>query len=552
MAVLAIGGLSISFRLQSMGEVDLARRNIFCYFYTNYEFYAFMALGILAIGILFLPKLGDLKCKICWIDRPFRWAVILTLISFITSLLGALFVYHQFPLCMDEFWVQAQANSFVNGQVKMPIPEELSAIANGVVPHMGLIGPGGSWFTSPYLPTYSMLLSLMEWMRAGYLLNPALSASTVILSYWVATLIWPQDKDTHIATAISTAFCCQIFAYGMSEYAMAAYAPLHLLWLGLYLKRHYWALPLLGIFIMGIHQPVAHALFIWPFVLRMLRQRQWGAWAWQVVIYLIGCWIWFMWMSYVRPEQAFDGTAGRIFNTLPRMLPFQLMAVFKLSTWSLIIGLPLFLLGLLHLRRMNKCQRDLVYGFLGVLLVYSFFVHSQGHGWGARYFYPNLPGFILVTVASWNLLKQQEGARIAWNLLLYSVLVAVLLQIPYRSWQVYDFLTPYRKAVDYLYEQPADYVLVDTTRVFYGLDLNRNIRISERRPVFVYKRFLSPEQIKELKRNGNVLELSFEDLKRFGLEEGSPPRSRRQEALWYNPRGSTPWLGPVRYDREEE
>jgi len=184
-----------------------------------------------------------------------------------------------------------------------------------------------------------------------------------------------------------------------------------------------------------------------------------------------------------------------------------------------------------------------VYGIVSVFIVYCFFRYTQGHGWGGRYFHPNFPALIFVAIGGWKLFSDRIGAKPAWNLMAFSLIIAVLVQLPGRSWQVRDFSGHWQRAVEKITRQDAEVVILDTTRIFYGLDLVRNDLFLDNEPLVFYRRYLTMDQIDKLKQAHDVKELQYEDFESLGLMEAAPPRSAAEETHFFNPRASTPWRG---------
>ncbi len=530
LVLVAMTGLLLIVTINNFYPFDPTRSSVFFLFTARYEI---IFVGLLSISALLIPVCGKLsweKINFPWKNRPGRWAWLLSLGVTGFCAMGTFLFYQRFPLCMDEFWMQLGAKGFAGGLAKIPLPENLHPYAEAVVAHMGLIGDAGSWQASNYLPTYAMILAVFYRLGLEWIFNPLCAGLTVWLSYWVAGLIWPKDRQAPLVAAVFTAFSCQYLIVGMSLYAMAAYPPLHLLWLGLYLKRYYWALPLLGIIIMGIHQPVVHALLIWPFLLRMMRRREWKAWSYLVLMYGLSSIFWFFWISHMQPETDFAQVPSRFFHFLPITLPYRILEVLHIFNWNMLLCAPLFLLALRLLRFFDDTMRDLAYGLGGVLLFYSFFLFTQGHGWGGRYFHPNLPAFIFLSVAAWRLLKEDIGKQVAWNLVFYAISVAVLIQLPARCWQVSDFITPYRKGAELIRSYQTDYVIADTRGIYYGVDLIRNDPYLVEKPIVFNKYYMDPEDIEVLRQRGTVAEVGFEELRELGLMEALPIPARMLDA----------------------
>ena len=84
---------------------------------------------------------------------------------------------------------------------------------------------------------------------------------------------------------------------------MPAHLALNTIWLWLYSRpdrRAFYLAPFVGVVAIGLHQPIVHALFVAPFLVRLVLQRRWRTVGIFTVIYLAGCLGWFMWKAHAK------------------------------------------------------------------------------------------------------------------------------------------------------------------------------------------------------------------------------------------------------------
>ena len=145
----------------------------------------------------------------------------------------------------------------------------------------------GEW-VSLYLPGYALLKAPFVLLGAGVLLNPLLTAGTVVvMTSAVARRFWPDEGLRPWVAILALVVSSQFILVSGTGYSMPAHLFLNLLWLWLYQRgdARSWAAALaVGVVAFGLHNPFPHALFIAPFMLRLLAtgagedwpRRQWS------------------------------------------------------------------------------------------------------------------------------------------------------------------------------------------------------------------------------------------------------------------------------------
>jgi hypothetical protein len=269
---------------------------------------------------------------------------------------------------------------------------------------------------------------------------------------------------------------------------MPAHLCLNLLWLWLYLRNDTYslaALPWVGLLALGLHNPVPHALFVMPFLLRLLRDRRVGWAAYCGAIYLAGAVALYQWLVYVHTDLPAAGVAaasGRIADgflsnfALPGLFSWfvqgmSLALFFNWQTPAFAIFLPI---GILTWRRLSAVERDLVTGLVGAWCFYALFNADQGHGWGYRYLYPVLGNAVLLAARGADEAWRTGSRALVGRLVVASGLITLAVQWPLRAVQTERFVRPYAAALHHIATRPAAVVAVDPASAWYARDLVRN------------------------------------------------------------------------------
>jgi hypothetical protein len=432
-------------------------------------------------------------------------------------------VHHAVLLTMDEFTSDFQARIIARGELKAMLPAEwrphVDAMAPVFTAHRGL---EGGWL-SEYLPGYALMRAPFLMLGLDALLNPLLTALSVVLVAAIARRLWPNEGMRPWLAIAFFATSSEVLMTAGTGYSMPAHLALNLLWLWLYQRgdARSWGIALgVGALALGLHNPVPHALFVAPFLLRLVLDRRWGRLGAAVVTYGLAGVIWLGWLRMANPW-ARPGSAGlfTMFD-LPTLIGVWLQTVnlSLLFTWHAPLFGALALVGVVRARRLDPLLGDLALGVLLTLGFYFFFPLTQGHGWGYRYAYQVLGSLALLAAAGAPSLVAAVGPRRAQGLLIASFVVAVLVQVPWRLWQGERFVRPYAAAYRYLAGQRADVVLVHGDSIWYGRDLIRNDPYL-RGPVVLATRLLTREgrAAIEAEHPGRVVEVKDGEMLRLGL-----------------------------------
>ncbi len=157
-------------------------------------------------------------------------------------------------------------------------------------------------------------------------------------------------------------------------------------------------------------------------------------------------------------------------------------------------------LAILRYRHLDAPLFDLAVGLVLAVAFYLFFGQGQGHGWGYRYLHPYFGNLVLLAVAGYRMIEGGSPVRAVklQRLLVASTLLAVLVQIPFRLWEVREFTMPFASAYRYLKSLPVDVVIIKEQDTWYARDLVRNSPDAGTRPKIMSMERLSGQDARQL------------------------------------------------------
>jgi hypothetical protein len=438
---------------------------------------------------------------------------------------------------MDEFTADFQARVFAQGEYAPVVPWPWRSLKDSIVPIFVQFDENTGRWVSQYLPVYSLIKALFVRLRLETWLNPLLSAGSVVAIAAIARRLWPTNGARQWLAIVLLATSSQLLVTAGSGYSMPAHLFLNLVWLWLYLRgdARSWALALgVGVLALGLHQPVPHALFVAPFMLRLLLDRRWSRLVPAAIVYASGAALLFAWMRFANPATSSTDTSVLALFALPNLAAFRLQAmnVSLLFSWQAPTVGVLMLAALAHPRRMESIQMDLALGIVITVGFYLFYPSSQGHGWGYRYAYQVIGSMCLLAAAALPTVVDALGWRMTRRWLATGTALALFIQIPMRLRDVSRFVRPFAAGTQYVRSRSAVIVLVRADSVWYGRDLIRNDPFLHY-PIVVREERLSPSLISQLKQvfPGRVVEISDSELLALGMTPmARPTPMRRPEA----------------------
>ncbi len=442
---------------------------------------------------------------------------------FVALLAATVLVMHRLLFSMDEFSADFQARIFAAGRVVAPVPAAWRAFQQAITPIFVTYHPERSGWMSAYLPGYALLKAPFVAVHAGIVLNPLLAALSVVAIGACARRLWPNEG---LRPWLAVAFLITSSQFVMTSatgYSMPAHLCLNLVWLYLYLRgdeRSWVAALVVGVCALGLHNPFPHALFVAPFLVRLLYERRWRRLAQAALVYGVGAALLLAWLRFSYPAAQSRGGFLAMFAA-PSAIAFWVngVSLSLLFTWQApLVGL-LALAAIMRVRRLAAPLVDLAVGVLLTLGFFLFFPSTQGHGWGHRYAYQVLGSLALLGAAGLEPLIGAVGERLAQRLVVASLVIALLIQLPLRTIQTERFVRPFAAGYDYVAARPADVVVVHADSVWYGRDALRNDPFLRNRPVLVRASSLTPDGRAAIERAfpGRVVDVTDADLLRLGM-----------------------------------
>ncbi len=474
---------------------------------------------IAAVGLLRGDDKAGRQCD----QNPNRaglLCVLLAAIAFVFAALGTQIVFHGYALTADEYLADFQAKIFLHGKLQAEVPSGwVSAERFLNLPFFVQYFPTTHSWNSVYLPVYAAMRAVFQSVGLQSFLNPFLAALTVLALYGTARNIWPESKMNALVAIGLLVSSSQFLVMSMTAYSMPAHLALNAIWLWLYSRPDrgwFYLAPLVGVLAIGLHQPIVHALFALPFLLRLLLQRRWRAVLIFAPIYVAGCALWFAWRA--RYQLGTSDGIGSFFKILnPRMPIIQSMNLLLIIGWASLATPLLAVLGASQFFKVRPIIQDSILSCLLTFGFYFFFYLDQAHGWGYRYFHGAIACLVIVAVAGFNRLSNLVGQYRATKFVLVGIAASLLIQFPLRCFEAERFVRPYARTAAVLHAIPKDIVAFDWRDAWYSADLIRNDPFLEQRPVIVSIFQLTPAAVTALEKNGTARFVTRDDLTRLGM-----------------------------------
>jgi hypothetical protein len=368
--------------------------------------------------------------------------------------------------------------------------------------------------------------------------SPILAAVSVAAVFAVARRLWPARPDLAVVAAVLLATSSQFLLTAMTAYAMTAHLAFDLVWLWLFLRGgkagHAGAI-LVGFLATGLHQFIFHPLFVAPFIAELLLARRWRLAATYIAAYAVIC---AFWVGYWRFAFALLGQsaapaalgaaaakdlASRLSPLLAAFDPAAIRVMdanlIRFATWQSLLTAPLAVLGVIASIRAGGPVRALALGFVLSAVALFVILPHQGHGWGYRYWHGLLGSAALLAAFAWGLLSEGLGGRrAAGGLFAVAAAVSLVVFLPLRASQAHAFVQPYARAWAAIASAPAQVVIVDPVRAWYGSDLVRNDPWLRRAPRVFDIRELSGAQLAALCRTYSVKVFDAADARALGVK----------------------------------
>jgi hypothetical protein len=464
----------------------------------------------------------------------------LALLCCAAGALGVSLVFQGYTLSLDEFLANFDARIFAQGRLMAPIDPAWQPFTGALQPMYLLPTPDNDVWASAYLPVNAAMRGLASLVHLRWLVNPALSAFSIVAVYAVGRRLWPEDRTPAVVAAVLLATSAQLMVMSMTAYAMPGHLAFNLAWLWLYLRGgklgHGGAL-IVGFLATGLHQLLFHPMFAAPFILQLWLDRRWRLAGLYTLAYAaIGVfWIEF-WSLEMRllgeaaedaktlgggwlVERTLDVLHGVRFDNLGAMGE----SLTRFVAWQNPLTAPLALVGVAAAVRAKGHLRALVLG-VGLTFVAMLILEpSQTHGWGYRYFHGLLGSFALVAGWTWTRLAgalSPDRKAAAEGGLTLVCLVSMLAVTPFRAWQAHDYVRPYAAANAAIQGARAKVVIVDHEGAI-GFDpgtVVRNDPFLTQGPKVLELSYMDAATVKAACQLGPVQVFTGQDAARLGVD----------------------------------
>jgi hypothetical protein len=478
---------------------------IFFYLFTNGDFGASVCALLILILAIFVPVHAPTRSILRWAgEHP----LLIAAASFAVLCCGALGIYHDHPLSMDEYAAYFQSQVFAGGHLtgQFPVPPMDWLIPPGFQSFFLNVSHTTGRVASSYWPAHALIMTPFTLIGMPWACNPLLSALTLLVVHRLALHMFEDIEAAGVALLL-TVSSPVFFGIGISYYSM----PSHLLANSLYAMllirptpARAFAAGVVGSIALTLHNPIPHMLFAVPWLIWIATRRdglrQLAA---LCVGYLPLCLLlgigWFELSNHLRADgqqlvAAKTGAAGQIeamlsVFSLPTatVLLSRLIALAKVWVWAVPGLLILACSGAVRGWGNSAC-RLFAASALITLIAYLFFPQDQGHGWGYRYFHSAwmaLP--LLATAAMYRPAADGEtpagatapGAGIfadqaTRSYLAACILLTLVIGVGYRAWDMQRFMADDLKQVPHYNGTEHRVVIIDNTVSFYGADLVQN------------------------------------------------------------------------------
>ena len=530
----AIGSVfGLWLRTQWVGIPD--PRNWFNAFYVVFargEPLGLLTVAIFYVGaaLFFIPKRRFEKLpavQVATLGKVHLRLMVIAAIVFAIAVIGTTLVCHDYALSADEYMADFQARIFLRGKITAEVPAEWLPVVRTIKPTFADYLPATHSWKSAYLPVYAAMRAVFQSISLQSFLNPLFDAVSVVALFGAARNIWPTREQNAFVAVGLLATSSQFLAMAMTSYSMPAHLALNAIWLWLYSapdRRRFYIAPFVGVLAIGLHQPIVHALFVAPFLLRIMLKRRWRDVLIFGLVYLAGCAGWFAWRVHYSPPSALPTASFfRLLN--PSMLVVQPMDLLLVIGWSSLATPLLAALGLRRIFQERPIVQDAAVSCLLTFGFYVFFYLDQGNGWGYRYFHGTLACLILVAIAGWESLVKLLGALRAKQFLLAGITASLAIQLPLRCFQVEAYIRPFAQTSEAIRASKVEIVGINPLDAWYSADLVRNDPFLGNRPIVVSLLMLRREDVDILSRQGKAWIVTAKNLSQFGLatkKEGRP------------------------------
>lgn len=502
-----------AFMLKQRGDIYL--QPIFYHLFIRYDLpAALLGLGIIMTSVLFAPKIPER-----YTDAIFQFfadkSKTIAFIFLLVACFGSVVIYHNHPLCMDEYMPHFQAKVFAAGKLWGQYPPELMDWL--VIPDFfSVFSAETGRVVSCYWPGFALLLTPFMKIGMPWLLNPLLGVGTILLLYYYCSKVFAESQAASwvvLFTVASPVFIINSISY----YSMPAHMFLNLLFAVLLLELSAWRMFLAGVvgsLALVLHNPVPHFLFALPWVVwiatkpcrfKQLAYLMMGylplsvtlGFGWVFLQELIASGVGGNALHAVKDAEAVSAaivpqyslSAMSILRGFLIDKPLQMIkavfvfpdtnivlgrfiATLKLFVWA-VPGLPILAYLGLRNNSTNPHLKLWIWSAVGTFVGYLFVPMDQGHGWGYRYFYS---AWLALPLLAASFLASSPSNRNSWRKVVCVIsLLSMFVGTVLRFYQVNQFITEHLDQLPPIVENKRQICFIDyQASGYYTKDLIQN------------------------------------------------------------------------------
>jgi len=518
--------------------VDLYNIQIFFHLFVRYDFTAVILLLIILFAGIILAKKDTFRFRDEWLHWFDQNIPGLILFIFLLLLFGAYFIYHHYPLSMDEYLQYFQAQIFADGRLWGQYPKEL-------VPWLlepdffSVFSSETGRVVSNYWPGLSLLLTPFMKIGAPWLLNPILSAGSLALLFYYSRRILKNSIGA-AWTILLTVSSAVFLVNGISYYSMSAHLFMNLLFAICLLKItpvRLFSAGLVGSVALVLHNPIPHIAFAIPWIIWIVVQKNrvrnitllFAGYLPVSAIIDLG---WFWIRLFIESGGEVLTNVGsksqqtshlvalvNLFNNInlyefitkitnvingifkfPEIntIFFRMIGWLKMFAWSL-PGLPI--LAILGIRYINGHTHLKLWGWsaISTLFIFVFVPFSQSYGWGFRYFFPTWFALPLLGAAFLSASELKQSAF--WKkFILIAALLSFILVTSLRFYQVNQYIGEHLSQLPE-FEEGTHYVcIMQVEQGYYVQDMIQNSPFLKD-PVIMLKSLGTQNDLEMMKRH---------------------------------------------------
>ena len=458
-------------------------------------------LVLAAMALIWLASIWNPAPRVTEITLSGRMVCTIAALTCLIGYAGHYWLLDGYALSRDEQMALFDSQIYGKGQSIWPLPpvwQHNAQLLN--TSFMAQITNPVGW-VSGYLPGNAMLRALLGKIADPALTGGLLTGLGVAMTWLCARRLWPEEREPAAVACLLVALSGQVQITGMTAYAMPAHLAINMVWLWLFLRGRWSSdIPALavGFIATGLHQPLFHPLFIAPWLVLLLWDRDWKRLALYTLAYLAIALFWLAWphwqlASIVGPNSAVPATDAHLIAKLAVLIggnhsaPVLMSAnLVRFLAWQPVILTPLAALGWIAARR-DRRAAAVAGGLVLTILVMLVLIAYQGHGFGYRYLHGLIGSAALLAAFGWR----ELGDRLpqARTVLLRSLVLGAIVVMPLQAWFGHSYYQAYATTNQRIAASSADYVLIGEQDASFSADLVINRPDLANRPLRLLAEF---------------------------------------------------------------